>query len=266
MEDRDIVNAIAVTGGNAADFSVAAADCVTASISVSRSCDVQVTFHPSAAGSRNASVVVTDTAPGSPHTLPLVGTGVATQPNSPPGPWLDQDVGSVRLPGSFSFANGVFTVKGSGADIWGTADAFNYLYQPISGNKSIVARILSVQNVNAWTKTGIMLRSTLDPSSNHVSIFVTPGKGIALQWRGVAGGLTKNIQVAGAAPRWLKLVRTDPSLNAGHDVDALGTRTTVPRGPRSRRSTLVSGRMRSWACPFRATTTPRRLPRRSIAS
>jgi hypothetical protein len=39
------------------------------------SCTISVTFTPSATGARSASVSVADTAPGSPQTVPLSGTG-----------------------------------------------------------------------------------------------------------------------------------------------------------------------------------------------
>ena len=40
-----------------------------------------------------------------------------------PSPWANEDVGDTGLGGNASFAGGVFTVSGSGADIWGSADA-----------------------------------------------------------------------------------------------------------------------------------------------
>ena len=47
------------------------------------------------------------------------------------------------LPGGPSTINGgTFTVKGAGADIAGTADAFHFLYQTMTGNGSITARIV----------------------------------------------------------------------------------------------------------------------------
>ena len=36
-----------------------------------------------------------------------------------PSPWADADVGSPAMAGSASYASGVFTVNGGGADIWG---------------------------------------------------------------------------------------------------------------------------------------------------
>src|SRR5687768_1124962 len=46
-----------------------------------------------------------------------------------PAPWTSTDIGSVGLAGSGSETGGQFTVRGSGADIFGTADAFHYVYQ-----------------------------------------------------------------------------------------------------------------------------------------
>ena len=46
-----------------------------------------------------------------------------------PSPWADADIGATGATGSTDYADGVFTVKGAGADIWGNADAFHYVYQ-----------------------------------------------------------------------------------------------------------------------------------------
>ena len=44
-----------------------------------------------------------------------------------PAPWMTRDVGPVGLPGAVNFTNGIFTVTGSGADIWDPADAFRFV-------------------------------------------------------------------------------------------------------------------------------------------
>ena len=41
------------------------------------------------------------------------------------------------------YSNGDFTVNGSGADIWGRSDQFNYVSQPLTGDGSIVAQVTS---------------------------------------------------------------------------------------------------------------------------
>jgi hypothetical protein len=144
---------------------------------------------------------------------------IAPQPGGVPFPWQHQDIGSVAKAGTATYSNGVFTVSGSGADIWGTADEFQYAYlgSQATGNDTniaVVARVDSVQNVNAWTKAGVMIRAGLGASAPHASVFVSPGKGIAFQRRLVAGGPSHSTTLPGvAAPVWVKLVSEANSPN-----------------------------------------------------
>ncbi len=126
-----------------------------------------------------------------------------------PSPWTTQDVGSVGLAGGASYANGVFTVKGSGADIWGTADAFQAVSQPLIGDATVVARVTSVQNTNTFAKAGLMLRDSLAASAAHVVLDVRPNGAIEFMTRSGNGGSTAWLSGASqAAPVWLKLVRS----------------------------------------------------------
>src|SRR6202043_2045141 len=65
-----------------------------------------------------------------------------------PSPWTDGDVGAPAVAGSASYSGGVFTVNGAGSDIWGTADQFNYVSQPLTPTGSIVARVTSQTNTS----------------------------------------------------------------------------------------------------------------------
>ena len=67
------ISSIGLSGANAADFAQTN-DCGSG-VGVSGSCTISVTFAPSAAGSRSASLLVTDNAGGSPQTVSLNGTG-----------------------------------------------------------------------------------------------------------------------------------------------------------------------------------------------
>jgi hypothetical protein len=126
-----------------------------------------------------------------------------------PAPWRDADIGAVPIAGSARFASGTFTISASGADIWGTADAFHFVYQPLTGNGSIQARVASVQQADRWSKAGVMIRETLTPGSAHAFMLVSAARGIALQWRPAAGG--SSLSAAGSTavpPRWVRLVRS----------------------------------------------------------
>ncbi|HEX7695970.1 MAG TPA: protease pro-enzyme activation domain-containing protein, partial [Candidatus Acidoferrum sp.] len=82
-----------------------------------------------------------------------------------PAGWSDGDVGSVGVAGSASFSNGTFTVQAAGAQIYGTADAFHYVYQPLLGDGTITARVVSLQGGSGYVTAGVMIRETLNPSS-----------------------------------------------------------------------------------------------------
>ena len=76
-----------------------------------------------------------------------------------PYPWATQDIGAVGVTGNAACGNGVFTVTGAGADIQGAADAFRFVYVTVTGNCTIIARVASLQNVNTWSKAGVMIRA-----------------------------------------------------------------------------------------------------------
>jgi alpha-L-fucosidase len=129
---------------------------------------------------------------------------------APSSRWLTEDVGAVGAPGSLSVAGSVFTLQGSGADIWYQADAFRYGFQALTGDCSITARVLNMQNTAGWAKAGVMIRETLDPASQYVINFISPVNGAALQQRSGTGASASGVTASAglAAPYWVRLVRT----------------------------------------------------------
>ena len=143
-------------------------------------------------------------------------------PSGLPSPWKAQDVGAVGPAGSASSVDGTFTVRGAGADVWGTADAFHYVWQPITGDVDIVARVGSVEYVHAWVKAGVMIREGLTANSPHAFMLVSAGKGIAFQRRVAPGGTSTSTAGAfGTAPVWLKLERRGDTISAFQSSDAV---------------------------------------------
>jgi|GEM_PF-1588796 len=144
-------------------------------------------------------------------------------PSTPlPAPWVQTSVGLVGLQGATRYEAGVFDVHGSGSDIWGGADAFHYVYQPLAANGILVARITSQVNTDQWAKAGIMIRETLAPNSRHAMIVQTPSNGVSFQRRiSTAGISTDNtFNVAPVAARWLKVERWGRRIDAYFSSDA----------------------------------------------
>jgi endoglucanase len=137
-----------------------------------------------------------------------------------PYPWMTQDVGSVGLTGSAAFGNGVFTVTGSGDDIWNATDAFRFVYVPVTGNCTMVARVVSVQNVDQWSKAGVMIRESLAANAVNAFIAVTPGNGVTWQYRSSTGGGSNFNNATGlSAPYWVKLVRNSNTFTGYRSPD-----------------------------------------------
>jgi outer membrane protein assembly factor BamB/regulation of enolase protein 1 (concanavalin A-like superfamily) len=99
-------------------------------------------------------------------------------------PWTNGDIGGPAIPGSASYAaNGsVFTVNGSGSDIWGSVDELQYVSQPLTGNGTITARVTSQDITDPWAKSGIIIKQSTTAGSPYVLLAVTPGNGVHLQY------------------------------------------------------------------------------------
>ena len=75
----------AVLGGtNPGDYAKLTDGCSNATVSAGSGCTVSVTFSPSLAGTRAATLTITDNAAGSPRTVTITGTGASATPASAP--------------------------------------------------------------------------------------------------------------------------------------------------------------------------------------
>lgn len=139
-----------------------------------------------------------------------------------PFPWNNEDIGSVGTNGSAAYTNGTFTVAGSGFDIWGSSDSFQYVYQPWTGNGQIVAEVNSITDTAPYAKAALMFRSTLDANSANGIIFVSPAQGVLMQSRTSTGGSTATIGTTpGTTPGWISLILSNNVLTGYSSPDGL---------------------------------------------
>ena len=183
-----------------------------------------VTWSSAPAGSYNLTAVATDTV-GTQTTSSAVAVTVNAASTLPAG-WSQADIGAVPFAGSGSDSGGTFTVTGSGADVWGTADAFHYVYTNLSGDGTIIARVATVQDVAVWVKAGIMIRETLGAGSAQAFMLVSSAKGLAFQRRDATNSTSVNTAGPMAtAPYWVKLTRSGNTFTAYSSPD--GTTWTM---------------------------------------
>jgi hypothetical protein len=156
----------------------------------------------------------------------------AATPPPPPGPlpspWVDSDVGSPALAGSAGYTNGVFSVTGAGADIWGTSDQFNYVSQPLAGdgNGTIIARVTSMTNTSSNAKAGVIIKQSTTAGSDYMLIAVAPNGVVKVQY-----DFNGSIQAAASYTfpnAWMKLVSLNGKFSAYLSSDGSTWTSVLP--------------------------------------
>jgi len=179
-----------------------------------------------------AGFAVTSHSQGTGSSVTLDSVAVAAGELAPPGvcpvAWQCGDVGTAKPAGGQNLAGGVWTLQGGGGDIWGTADAFHYVWQSLAADGSIGARMVSQTNTSAWAKAGPMLRASTDPGAPYYAVFVTPANGIAVQWRTAQGGSTSQVTTAGTVGTYLQVSRSGTTFTASTSPDGV-TWTPIPK-------------------------------------
>jgi regulation of enolase protein 1 (concanavalin A-like superfamily) len=140
-----------------------------------------------------------------------------------PSVWTDGDIGSVGLAGNAGYANDVFTVKGAGAQIYGTADAFHFVYQPLSGDGTILARLVGLQGGSGYVSPGVMIRETLNAGATNAGSVDWAGYGaIYFEVRTSTGGSTSlSGGVNATLPYWVKVSRSGSTFSSYTSLDGV---------------------------------------------
>jgi len=144
--------------------------------------------------------------------LTLVSAGVlASQAPEPVGIFDEHgDVGAVKIPGSavYDQATQEYTVQASGANMWFGTDEFHFAWKKITGDFILQSRVEFLgKGVDPHRKAGLMVRSTLDPSSPQVNV-CRHGDGLtSLQFRRAKGADTEEIRTELNGPDMLQLER-----------------------------------------------------------
>jgi len=137
-----------------------------------------------------------------------------------------KDIDSPGIPGSASEVAGVWTVTGSGHDIWGTGDALYYVYRPMSGDGELVVDLTSrtMDPLHAWSKIGVMIRETSDTGSKQCSLLFTgqadgSGNEYQIAYRPNTAGDSFAVDTSAAEmppqiPQTLKIVRTGNTIQS----------------------------------------------------
>jgi hypothetical protein len=127
-----------------------------------------------------------------------------------------------------SFVNGTFfRAQNRGADIWGSSDAFTFVYTRWTGDGTLTARLNHLDFTNAWVKGGVTFRESLAANAACAYGFASGEKGTWLQYRAAAAANAAN---GGTVPKnapgefepgfWLQLVREGNTFKTYMSTDA----------------------------------------------
>ena len=116
----------------------------------------------------------------------------------------NKDIGNPKITGSAHYeqADKVYTLKGSGYNIWFDRDELNYLFNKISGDFVLTATFEFVgKGTDPHRKIGWMVRASEDDNSLHMTA-VIHGDGLTvLQWREAKGAMMRDPEDEIFAPK-----------------------------------------------------------------
>lgn len=107
------------------------------------------------------------------------------------------DVGTVLHPGStiFDSAKNTYTVRGSGENMWATADAFQFAWKKMSGDVEITADVQFANLTgNEHKKAVLMFRQSLDADSVYADVALHASGLTSLQYRDEKGATTSEVE------------------------------------------------------------------------
>jgi hypothetical protein len=142
--------------------------------------------------------------------LPVQAPAIVSPAAACPAGWSCADIGSPVLSGTQHLADGTWMIAGSGWDIWTRmwekADQFRYVWKTFDPGFALSARVISQTDTHSSAKAGLMIRKSFDPVAPYYAVFVTPGRGVRVQYR--ADFIEKSHDLAyvlGSAPVFLKI-------------------------------------------------------------
>ncbi|MER6123433.1 alginate lyase family protein [Streptomyces sp. NPDC001795] len=175
------------------------------------------------------------------------GTLTLTVGTPPPDPWAYGDLGdpvlddrlfgtlgvvAIRTPGSTSYDDGTFTVRGAGVDLTvnGQGMTGQFVRQPVTGDCGITARLVSRTGATA-DRVGLLMAKSLSPFDQAAGAIVTGGTTAQLMLRTtVAGASAFSGTTTVRLPLLLRLKRTGTAFAAAVSTDDGVTWTGLASG------------------------------------
>lgn len=149
-----------------------------------------------------------------------------------PSPWQSSDVGTTNV--GASLYNGNFTISGSGTGLSGTVDGCRHVYQSVSGDVTVTAKVTGQIYRNNLSMSGVMIRESQASNSKQATMALSWNQGSKFRVRATTGGSVTATGDSNAPkyPYWVRLVRQGNTFTGYQSPDGVtwtqaGTPTTI---------------------------------------
>ncbi|RKX41248.1 MAG: hypothetical protein DRP64_11560, partial [Verrucomicrobia bacterium] len=128
------------------------------------------------------------------------------------------------FPGTAGFSDNALYMSGSGVGIGGWDDGFTFAHMDASEDWEISARVVNIDETDAWSKAVLMFRNDLTSSSGMIMMTATGGdEGLGyaqLTWRNSPNSWANTSEVGNLRyPIWLKLRRQGSMFSGYYSSD-----------------------------------------------
>lgn len=171
--------------------------------------------------------------------------GLADCPIQSPVGAEHSTAGALAVSTLFGQSGSDFGIAAAGADIWGAGgqrdDEFGSIYRAgtVDSEASVVARVNSVNDVNPWAKSGVMIRNEIadaGSSAGYAVTAVTRRNGIVFAWDSNGDGYIDTdvrANVNTFRPVWVKVTRSGSEVSGSYSFDGvnfvrIGSPVTLP--------------------------------------
>ena len=154
---------------------------------------------------------------------PSLATGTLSPNYSLPVPWNEMDVPQTEPAGLATIDDGVFTLTSGGTDIGGQFDNFAFLYQGITGDFAITARLSKLTGGDPNAKAGVIARDALASVTNFAASLATVSHGFEHAYRPYYTPFAAANSAAASIPLWVKLIKQGGQVDSYLAPDSSGS-------------------------------------------
>ena len=134
------------------------------------------------------------------------------EPVALPSPWQRAVFGKdlVGIASGSSIENDTITIDAGDGDFWGNVDRGHMVYQTITGDCEVFAKVAGYDHVQSYTQAGAMIRESLNDGSKFAAMLLISTPGAVIRERVSTGGTVNQKPIANThevAPYWVRLSR-----------------------------------------------------------